>query len=108
MHFTVVFSGHESCDLSYGLVFIPCPVWIRDEEEILNLHPEDPHYKRGDLRLLLDKEAVASSLHEDQRRAVIIVHPSGHGSLADVALLQEDLRAEGFSFHMLSLADATG
>lgn len=104
MHFTVVFSGQESRDLSYGLVFVPCPIWIRGEREILNLHPDNPHYQRGDLRRLLDEETVVPNL-EGQRQAVIVVHPSGHGSSADLASLQEDLRAEGFTFHTLSLAD---
>ena len=40
MHFTVVFDGHEDTDLSYGLVFVPCPVWMEGKRELANLHPE--------------------------------------------------------------------
>ena len=105
MHFTLVFTGNESRDLSYGLVFIPCPVWVEGKREVLNLHPDNPHYERGDLRKLLEKASVESNLAEGRKQAVVVVHPSGVGSYRDLAALQEDLREEGFAFHTLSLAD---
>ena len=43
MKFTVVFASSDSTDLSYGLVFIPCPAWVRGNRVILNLNPENPH-----------------------------------------------------------------
>ena len=42
MHFTVVFNSHESHDLSYGLVFTPCPIWKKGNKELINLHPDEP------------------------------------------------------------------
>lgn len=29
MHFTVSFSGPEALDLSLGLVFMACPIWVQ-------------------------------------------------------------------------------
>ena len=101
MHFSIVFSGRESCDLSYGMVFIGCPVWIRGERKVLSPHPNDPSYRRGDLRLSLAKESLAENLDAAQKQAVIIVHPSGHGSEDDLSALQDDMRDEGFAFRTL-------
>lgn len=102
MHFTVVFNSRESYDISYGLLFIPCPVWFRGGQEVLNLHPSKPHYERGDLRRLLEKESVVPNLADGPRQVAVVVHASGHGTAEDLALLQSDLREEGFSVHMLS------
>lgn len=104
MHFTIVFSSQESSDISYSLLFIPCPVWFRGGQELLNLHPANPHYQRGDLRRLLEKESIVSNLADGPRQAAIIAHASGHGTAEDLALLQSDLREEGFSVHMLSFS----
>ena len=52
MHFTVVFSSHESVDLAYGLVFIPAPVWVLGRQKLLNLNPRNPRYQRGSVRRL--------------------------------------------------------
>lgn len=104
MHFTVVFNSHESYDLSYSLLFMPCPVWLRGGQEVLNLHPANPHYQRGDFRRLLEKESIAVNLADGPRQVAIVAHASGHGSEADLALLQSDLREEGFSVQMLSFS----
>jgi hypothetical protein len=104
MHFTIVFNGQESSDISYGLLFVPCPVWFRGGQEVLNLHPANPQYQRGDLRRLLEKESIVTNLASGPRQAAIVVHSSGHGSAEDLALLQSDLREEGFSVHMLTFS----
>jgi hypothetical protein len=98
MKFTVVFSSHESCDLSYGLVFIPCPVWMQGEREILNLNPENPYYQPGSVRRLWEAERVKTKLLADGMHAcTVVIHPVGNGSWQDLHALVADLKAEGFS-----------
>ena len=71
------------------------------ERKVLSPHPNDPSYRRGDLRLSLAKESLAENLDAAQKQAVIIVHPSGHGSEDDLSALQDDMRDEGFAFRTL-------
>lgn len=102
MHFTVVFNSHESHDLSYGLVFTPCPVWMKGNKELINLHPDNPHYKPGDLQALLDKEDLNRLFAEDSKSAAIIIHSTGHGTRQYLANLRADLEGAGFSVQELS------
>lgn len=97
MHFTLVFSGPEHRDLSYGLVFIPCPVWVAGDREVLNLDPSNPHLQPGAVARLLEKEALGPLLTEGPRRCVVVIHPEGNGSEADLATLLQDLGAERFA-----------
>jgi hypothetical protein len=54
MQFTFVFESSEGIDLSYLLCFIPCPVWKKGDFEVINLHPEYPDLKLGDLKICID------------------------------------------------------
>jgi hypothetical protein len=89
-----VFASHESVDLSYGLVFIPCPVWVRGNKEIINLNPERPDYQLGSVRKLMDREPIERNLVE--RSCTVIVHSVGHGSQKDFDNLITDLKVESF------------
>lgn len=104
MHFTLVFSGPEQRDLSYGLVFIPCPVWVTGDREVLNLNPENPHLQSGAVARLVEQESLESLLAKGPRRCAVVIHPEGNGSEADLATLLQDLSAEGFT---VSLAGGT-
>ena len=44
------------------LVFIPCPVWIKGDEQLINLNPSSPRYQLGSVKKLLDKENLKFSL----------------------------------------------
>ncbi len=96
MHFTVVFESHEAVDLSYGLVFVPCPVWIKGQREIKNLHPSDPIYLPGDLVHLIERERIEDQLAPGRRNAVVLVHEEGYGTQADLEALCRDLREARF------------
>lgn len=97
MKFTVIFTSHESTDLSYGLVFIPCSVWVQGERQIINLNPENPHYQPGSVRRLLAAERIdAGRLAEGRRACTVVIHPQGHGSWQDLSTLIVDLEGEGF------------
>jgi hypothetical protein len=102
MRFTLVFSGPLDEDHSYGLVFIPCPVWVQGSRQIMNLHPENPHYAEGDLRQLMTAENLLRSVPE---RLTIVAHPDGHATLADLAALTSEARALGLN---TSLAGSLG
>ena len=97
MRFTVVFAGAEHRDLSYGLVFVPCPVWVAGDRQVLNLHPEDPHLQPGAVARLLKAETLEALRSEGSRHCVVVVHSGGNGSALDLAALLEDLRAAGFT-----------
>jgi hypothetical protein len=100
MKFTVVFSTkNESEDLSFGLVFIPSPVWIQGRREIINLNPENPHYQMGSVReLLIHIPAISDRANN---RCSVVTHQVGNGSEADLNMLLEDLKAEGFSVELI-------
>ena len=107
MHFTVVFGSHESRDNSYGLVFVPCPVWVRGDEELVNLHRDNPQYIPGDLQPLLDKEFGDDRVDRNPKQAVVVVHPSGHGSAQDLERLVADLEVAGFRPMTVRMNDST-
>jgi len=101
MHFTVIFESHESHDLSYGLVFTPCPIWKKGDTKIITLHPQIPHYQKGYLTPLLIKENIEKKLSTDSKKAIIIVHNNDHGTENYLACLQSDLIHEGFNVQQL-------
>lgn len=98
MHFTVNLSSEldENYDFSYGLAFIPCPVWMKGNEQVLNLNPEGPDYRLGSVKRLIEQEEIGPELF-GAVHAHVILHPAGHGSAADLIMLQRDLMAEGFT-----------
>ena len=101
MHFTIVFESHESSDLSYGLVFIPCPVWMKGGQELINLHPQNPNYERGDLTPLLNKERVKSKIAKGIKNAVVIIHNTGHGTEKHLSNICADLKESGFAVQQI-------
>lgn len=109
MHFTVHLRGEGTTqdDFSYGLAFIPCPVWTKGAKQVLNLNPERPDLRRGSVGRLIAQEGIQAKL-SGAKRAVVLVHPSGHGSLADLATLQRDLLDEGFRVSVYGELDGTG
>lgn len=98
MHFTVHLRSVQTYqdDFSYGLVFIPCPVWIQGTKQILNLNPERPDYQMGSIKKLIHQERLTGKI-ADAKSASILIHPVGHGSIADLVVLQRDLLSEGFT-----------
>ena len=104
MHFTLVFSGPEHRDLSYGLVFIPCPVWVAGDREVLNLDSKSPHLQAGAVARLVKKEAIEPLLEKGPRRCAVVIHPEGNGTEADLATLLQDLSAERFTVSLAGSA----
>lgn len=108
MRFTVVFSGRESSDLSFGLCFVPCPVWYRGTDELLNLNPERPDLQPGAVARLRALPSLREQFANASRTAVVVVHPEGHGTPADQQTLLADLDREGFQVTVVRPAPATG
>ncbi len=99
MRFTVVFSGEEAIDRSYGLVFVPSPVWVRGDKELVNLNPENPYYQLGSVKKLFRHERLEESLWP--KRCTLIAHPEGHGRFEDLHALVKDLEAESVAVTVL-------
>ncbi len=98
MHFTVHFRSEKvyQQDLSYGLVFIPCPCWTKGNRIVINLNRENPHYQMGSVRKLIEKERLDQWLGE-QPQAIVLVHQIGHGTEKYKQKLLNDLDNEGFA-----------
>jgi hypothetical protein len=102
MRFTVILDSAEAEDHSFGLVFVPSPVWVQGARTILNLNPENPRYKVGSVRRLLDEEQIEVG-RDMSMRAVVVAHPEGNGTFEDFAELIRDLEFEGFSVSALKV-----
>lgn len=98
MQFTFVFESKEGQNLSYLLCFIPCPVWKKGNKEIINLHPEFPHFKVGDIKSLLEKENVS-----DIKNAVLIIHKCGHATKNDLFNINMEFEQLKISFTSINL-----
>lgn len=96
MQFTLVFPPAEGTDLSLAAVFTPCLVWKEGDRELLNPHPENPHYLPGDLQELFRRLPLHKRLDPQIRRMILITHPAGHGTPAYRDLLLADLKEMGF------------
>lgn len=109
MHFTVHLRSEHTYedDFSYGLVFIPCPVWVKGSNLVLNLNPERPDLRPGCVEQLLEQEGIGDKL-KGAKQAVVLVHPLGHGSMADLVTLQQDLLSQGFKVSVSGEIDKTG
>ena len=103
MKFTVVFPSHESHDLSFGVVFIPCICWVRGNRILLNPHQTKPHYRKGDLQEFLDKTGTRKKIAPETKSVVLTVHPTGHGTQKDLELLEEDLWEAGFEVKVVPM-----
>jgi hypothetical protein len=89
MRFDVVFETTEDVSATYGLVFIPSPVWVQGRRQLINLNPESPAYQSGGVRRLLAKEDITS------RACTLVIHPEGNGTVDDLLVLLSELRHEG-------------
>lgn len=98
MQFTFVFESIEGQNSSYLLCFVPCPVWKKGDKEIINLHPEFPHFKSGDIKSLIEKE----NLHV-LKKVALVVHEVGHGSKNDLDCILEELRKLGVLYSVIRL-----
>ena len=98
MQFTFVFESTEGKNSSYLLCFVPCPVWKKGDKEIINLHPEFPHFKSGDIKSLIKKE----NLHE-LKKVALVVHETGHGSETDLDCILAELSELGICNNTIKL-----
>ena len=105
MRFTLTINSFEDRDLSYGLVFVPSPVWVQGNRQIVNLSPENPHYRRGGVKRLLAAERIQLG-PEAGKRCVVVAHPDGHARADDMVELVADLEDEGFSVTLLQTPSA--
>ena len=96
MKFTIVFPSHESSDLSIAAVFIPCLVWMEGKFQLLNPHPDNPHYEKGDLQRLFMDTVIKQQIADHTKNVTVVAHSTGHGTQEYLDLLLQDLRDECF------------
>jgi hypothetical protein len=104
MRFTVTFESGEDRDYSYGLVFVPSPVWVQGDRQVVSLSPESPHYATGGVKRLLNAARPDLS-HAPTKAATVVAHPEGNGTYDDLVALLRDLEVEGFAATLLRIAD---
>jgi len=93
MQFTFVFESKEGQNLSYLLCFIPCPVWKKGSNEIINLHPEFPHFRIGDIKSLIEKENLNGI-----KKVAVVIHNVGHASKEDLRNILNELKELNISY----------
>jgi hypothetical protein len=98
MQFTFVFESFEGTNLSYLLCFIPCPVWKKGDAEIINLHPEYPIVKAGDLKTLIDIEKIT-----EIKKLAVVIHGSGHGTPNDLSIILQELEELDLKYNLVRL-----
>lgn len=103
MKFTIVFPSEEGEDLSVGCVFIPCLLWKLGRRTLLNPHPQNPHYLKGDLSHFLDKTGYSERIRCSDGKVCVVAHPNGHGSEEYLGSLVADIEGMGFSARVVRL-----
>ena len=101
MHFTLVFSGPEAHDLSFGLVFTPNPCWVRGNTSVLVLNPNSPQLEPSAIPRLLNELNLRDDVTLGGNRCTIISHAGGHGTSADLALLKGELEQESITVQLV-------
>lgn len=102
MKFTLVFPSNESSDLSVGVIFAPCLIWVIGGRHFSNPHPQNPHYILGDFQDLVVK-LVRQKIFNLQiksdvvNKIFIIVHDLGHGNEDYLNDLVGDINSSGFN-----------
>ena len=99
MHFSIILNRKNKSEqnLAYGLIFVPCPVFVKGYKKLKNIHPTyTPNYQLGSIKNLLEKENLDFPLNENNE-AVIAVRDIGHGTEKDLRHLKYDLEANGFN-----------
>ncbi|MBM3454047.1 MAG: hypothetical protein FJX80_02745 [Bacteroidetes bacterium] len=99
MQFTFVFSSKEAHSLCYSLHFAPCPIWYEGNKEVVNLHPKNPTCQEGDVKKLLEVAGITKS----PEKVVIVVHPEGHGTNADLQMLLNDLHVLNIKHNVINI-----
>jgi hypothetical protein len=101
MKFTLVFSSHESIDLSVGGLFIPCFGWqIKGRNHFP--HPDYPHYRTDDFQFLINLLRKNETDLELPKKLVLVIHPIGHGTAADIECLKADVQSSGYEIREVS------
>ena len=103
MKATLVFQSHESVDLSVGMVFIPCICWVIGDKIISNDHPESPNYNKGDFQKLVKLSQFSHLKDTLKKKLILVIHPDGHGTDADIARLIQDIKMEFYEVVIINI-----
>jgi len=96
MKFTVIFPSSEASDATVGITFKSSLVWVEGSRDLLNPHPENPHYLKGDLRRFFEETNFDERFSNHTKKVSIVVHSIGNADNSDLENLVDDLKSEGF------------
>ena len=99
MHFNVRFTSDDTYEknFSYGLVFVPTPVWIKGSQKLIIINNGGPKYKKGGVIQLIKEEKLDKYLVSKNPRAIISIDKIGHGNTKDLNVLIDDLTDNGIT-----------
>ena len=100
--FTVIIKGINNSQIPYVLAYEPCPQWKYGDNFIINMNPEDPHYKKGSFKQLLEyhENTVGTEIHPDKKCLIVCNkdwESSGYDDSNTLNRLREDIESEDFN-----------
>ena len=96
MHFELTLRSDKTYEkhYSYGLIFIPGPVWIKENSKLINMS-QNPRLELGSIKIT-EHEAI-SNLFQDNLEAIINIRNIEAWTDEDLNTLEQDLNNHGFS-----------
>jgi hypothetical protein len=70
--------------------------------ELLNPHREDPEYRKGDLKKILNLGNIRSRIASYTKKVTVVAHSTGHGTEQNLDDLVSDLEDEGFEVTLVN------
>ncbi|MGF7058637.1 hypothetical protein [Brassicibacter mesophilus] len=101
---TLILKAENGYQVTYQLVYQPCPIWSINDEWIINLNPESPYYKEGNFQKLLDyhnNEVVGRTLDEDKECILILSKETFEHGVEEVRKVKKDIENTGFKVKLL-------
>jgi len=102
LSFTVIIKGNNNSQISFVLAYEPCPEWKYGNNFITNMNSEDPHYRKGSFKQLLEyhEKSLGREIHQD-RKCLIICNKewehSGYDDSNTLNRIREDIESECFN-----------
>jgi len=102
MWFTLLFDNGGRTE-TYDLVYAPCPIWMKDGEQVLVPFSSSPYYKIGSVKKLLNDKKTSLSINWSIK---IIIHEGQYGGKECLVSMIDDLLNCGFSPKVYNLDES--
>lgn len=102
LSFILIIKAINYSQIPYVLSYEPCPQWKYGEDFIINMNPEDPHYRKGSFKKLLEyhEKYIDREIHPD-RKCILVCdkdwESSGYDDSNTLNRLREDIESEDFN-----------